>query len=44
MIEAIVEDAAAKEELFRRADAAAARERDPRVEHLLDPDHARSRP
>ena len=29
----------AKEELFRRADALLPRERDPRVEHLLDPDH-----
>ncbi len=43
MIEAITEDAAAKEDLFRRADERAAAERDPRVEHELDPDHVARR-
>ena len=39
MIEAVVEDARVKEDIFRRADDDAARRRDPRLEHVLDPDH-----
>ena len=38
MIEAVVEDAAIKEDVFRRADAALPPRRDPRLEHELDPD------
>ena len=38
MIEAVVEDAAVKEDVFRRADARAARARDPRLQHERDPD------
>ena len=43
MIEAVVEDAAVKEDVFRRADARAARRRDPRLEHELDPDRVARR-
>ena len=43
LIEAITEDAAAKEELFRRADEVAAGGGDPRLEHQLDPDHVARR-
>ena len=39
MIEAVVEDAAVKEEVFRRADGVPAG-RDPGLEHELDPDRA----
>ena len=38
MIEAVVEDAAVKEDVFRRADETLAAEADPRVEHVVDPD------
>ena len=38
MIEAVVEDAAVKEDVFRRADAVLPPRRDPRLEHELDPD------
>ena len=43
LIEAIVEDPAAKEELFRRADDVLPDGRDPRLEHELDPDHVARR-
>ena len=39
LIEAIIEDKDAKEEVFRRADEALPGARDPRLEHVLDPDH-----
>ena len=39
MIEAITEDAAAKEDALPARRRGAARRRDPRVEHELDPDH-----
>ena len=43
MIEAITEDAAAKEELFRRADGVLPGRGDPRLQHELDPDHVAGR-
>ena len=43
MIEAVVEDAAVKEDVFRRADEALPADGDPRVEHELDPDHVARR-
>ena len=39
MIEAIVEDVDAKLALFRAADEALPRARDPRLQHVVDPDH-----
>ena len=39
LIEAIVEDADAKKELFRAADEALPAHADPRLEHVVDPDH-----
>ena len=38
VVEAIVEDAAVKAKTFKDLDAAVRPERDPRVEHLVDPD------
>ena len=44
MVEAVIEDAAVKEDVFRRADESAASRGRARVEHLVDPDlHARRR-
>ena len=39
MIEAIVEDVDAKLALFRAADEVLPAARDPRLQHVLDPDH-----
>ena len=43
LIEAVVEDFAVKEEIFRRADAVLPAGGDPRVEHVVDPDHVARR-
>ena len=44
MIEAVVEDAAVKADVFGRADAAPSGRGRARVEHILDPDHLAGRP
>ena len=42
MIEAVVEDADVKRDIFRRADEVLPAAGDARLEHVVDPDHARS--